>query len=131
MATVAHRMRAIIGGRSSMTMTARKDRVSGESRETPVVVERGYGDLRHHHVDGFPRVIEGGRVQYDSACADEDSHREDPKEEPVQNHCHVFPVLFHLLKNPKQRYDLTQDAVVTGHTKEFEEIVLLCVQSII
>ena len=53
----------------------------------------GQSDLGEPDVERLPLVVERGRLQDDARRPHEHGHREDPQEEAVQHHGHVFPVL--------------------------------------
>lgn len=53
-------------------------------------------DIGEDLVERYPVVIEGGRLQDDAGSAHQYRQREDPQEESVQHHGHVFPVFLHL-----------------------------------
>ncbi len=53
-------------------------------------------DVGDFAVDGDSVVVERGSLKDDSCGAHADSQSEDPQEQSVQHHGHVFPVLFHL-----------------------------------
>lgn len=57
---------------------------------------RGGGDLGHFNVNRHSGVVEGRRLQNDTGSADDHGYRKDPKEQAIQHHSHVFPVLFDL-----------------------------------
>lgn len=57
---------------------------------------RGGSDLGHFNVNRHSGVVEGRRLQNDTSGADNHGYREDPKEQTIQHHSHVFPVLFDL-----------------------------------
>lgn len=57
---------------------------------------RRRGDLRELDVDGHPGVVERGRLQDNPGSAHHHRYCEDPQEQSVQHHGHIFPVLFHL-----------------------------------
>ena len=50
-------------------------------------------------VDGTAVVVQARRLQDDARGADHHRHGEDPEEQAVENHRHVFPVLFRLRGN--------------------------------
>lgn len=56
----------------------------------------GFADLGVDLVDGPAGVVEGWRLEDDPAGARDTGNGEDPEEEAVQHHSHVFPVLYHL-----------------------------------
>ena len=60
------------------------------------VAARLQTDVRQLFINGYPVVIEAGRLQDDAGRAHEDGQREYPEEEAVQHHRHVLPVLLHL-----------------------------------
>ena len=47
-------------------------------------------------IDWYPVVVQAGRLQDDAGRPHHHRHREDPKEQPVQDHRHVLPVLLGL-----------------------------------
>lgn len=67
-------------------MLAKKDSPLASRMVSPgslVVVECGHGNFRHHHVDGFSRVVQSGCVQNDSARSNKHRYRKNPEEETV------------------------------------------------
>ena len=56
-------------------------------------------DVRQLLVDGTAVVVQARRLQDDARRADHHRHGEDPEEQAVKNHRHVFPVLFRLRGN--------------------------------
>jgi len=51
-------------------------------------------DVREFFVNWAAVVVETGGLEDDAGGADDDRHRENPQEQSVEDHCHVFPVLF-------------------------------------
>lgn len=53
-------------------------------------------ELAEFLVDRHPIIVEGGRLQDDACGAHQNCQSEDPKEQAVQHHRHVLPVLLYL-----------------------------------
>lgn len=77
------------------TLAARDER-GGLARRRRPRLGRRVRDLRQTHVDGRALVVQRGRLQDDAGGAHHHGEREDPQEQPVQHHRHVFPILFYL-----------------------------------
>ena len=50
-------------------------------------------DVRQLFINGYPVVVEAGRLQDDPCRPHHHGHREDPEEQSVKDHGHVLPVL--------------------------------------